>query len=232
VTVDPALAAPETRVSLKRLDARHASAAAATLGAAFLDDPLVRFIAPDVTSRRRAGPWYLGMVVQYGLRWGEVWGTGDASAVAVWLPPDSGDMRLDRMLRLGLARVPFRLGLSGSRRLWQALSATELFHKAVQGPHWYLVAVGTRAERQGQGLGSALVDVGTSRADAAGVPCYLETAAQSNIDFYARRGFEVIGQTEVEGCLLTGMVREPRRPYQRRRQGSRTRGEHRNLTVV
>ena len=44
-------------------------------------------------------PWYLGMVAQYGLRWGEVWGTADASAVAVWLPPGSGEMRLGRMLR-------------------------------------------------------------------------------------------------------------------------------------
>jgi ribosomal protein S18 acetylase RimI-like enzyme len=210
VTAEPALATHETHVSVERLDARHASAAAATLGAAFLDDPLVRLIAPDETGRRRAGPWCLGMVVQYGLRWGEVWGTGDASAVAVWLPPDSGDMRLDRMLRLGLARVPFRLGLSGSRRLWRALSATEPFHKTVHGPHWYLVAVGTRVERRGEGLGSALVGVGAPRADAARVPCYLETATQSSIDFYARRGFEVIGQTEVEGCVLTGMVREPK----------------------
>jgi GNAT superfamily N-acetyltransferase len=123
-------------------------------------------------------------------------------------------MRLGRMLQLGLARVPFRLGLSGSRRLLQALSATETFHRTVLGPHWYLVAVGTRAERRGQGLGSALVDVGASRADAAGVPCYLETAKESNTDFYARRGFEVIGQTNVDGCMLTGMVREPRQALQ------------------
>jgi hypothetical protein len=78
------------------------------LGTAFLDDPLVRFIAPDETRPRRAGPWYLGMVVQYGLSWGEVWGAGGASAVAVWLPPDGCDMRLGRMLQLGLARVPHR----------------------------------------------------------------------------------------------------------------------------
>jgi hypothetical protein len=63
VTVDPARSARETRVSTQRLDARHATDAAATLGAAFFDDPLVRFIAPDESSRRRAGPWYLGMVV-------------------------------------------------------------------------------------------------------------------------------------------------------------------------
>ena len=59
-------------------------------------------------------------------------------------------------------------------RIVRALSATEPFHKAVDGPHWYLVAVGTRPERQGQGLGSALLEVGTSQADAVGLPCYQE----------------------------------------------------------
>jgi ribosomal protein S18 acetylase RimI-like enzyme len=73
--------------------------------------------------------------------------------------------------------------MAGSRRFIQSLSKTEPFHKSVDGPHWYLVAVGARSECQGQGLGSELVEVGTSRADAAGVPCYLETGTQSNIDF-------------------------------------------------
>lgn len=92
--------------------------------------------------------------------------------------------------------MPFRLGVSGSKRFVQALSATEPFHQTVHGPHWYLVSVGTRSEHRGQGLGSELIDVGTSRADAAGLPCYLETGTQANIDFYAKRGFEVIGQED------------------------------------
>jgi N-acetylglutamate synthase-like GNAT family acetyltransferase len=119
-------------------------------------------------------------------------------------------MGLGRVLRIGLARMPFRLGIGGSRRFIQALSATEPFHKSVDGLHWYLVAVGARSECQGQGMGLELVKVGTSRADAARVPCYLETATQSNIDFYTKRGFEIAGQTEFDGHTLTGMVRQPR----------------------
>ena len=114
-----------------------------------------------------------------------------------------------RMLRVGMARMPFRLGMSGSRRFLQSLSKTEPFHKSVDGPHWYLVAIGSRSECQGQGLGSQLVEVGTSRADAAGLPCYLETATESNIGFYSKRGFEIVGQTEFLGHTLTGMVRPP-----------------------
>lgn len=196
-------------MAIQRLDARHADAAADTLGEAFFEDPLLLIVAPDEATRRRWGPWFMSMALQYGLRWGEVWETADTSAVAVWVPPGSGDMGLGRMLRVGLARMPFRLGMAGSRRFLQALAATEPFHKAVDGPHWYLLAVGARSECQGQGLGSALVEAGTSRADAAGVPCYLETATQSNIDFYARRGFDVVGQTDFDGHTLTGMIRQP-----------------------
>ena len=207
-----AQSAEGTTMSIQRLDARHADAAAATLGEAFFDDPLLQIVAPDEATRRRWGSWFMSLPLQYGFRWGEVWATDDVSAVAVWVPPDSGDMGLGRMLRVGLARMPFRLGMAGSRRFMQSLSATEPFHKAVHGPHWYLVAVGARSESQGQGLGSALVEVGTSRADAAGVPCYLETGTQSNIDFYLKRGFEVVGQTDFDGHALTGMVRQPRGP--------------------
>jgi hypothetical protein len=52
--------------------------------------------------------------------------------------------------------------------------------------------------------------MGTTRADAAGVPCYLETGTDSNIAFYQKRGFEVIGQAELYEHKLTGMVRRPR----------------------
>jgi ribosomal protein S18 acetylase RimI-like enzyme len=72
------------------------------------------------------------------------------------------------------------------------------------------MTVGARRARQGQGLGSQLVEMGTSRADEARVPCYLETGTDSNIAFYRKRGFEIIGQTDLHGHTLTGMVRPPR----------------------
>jgi hypothetical protein len=123
--------------------ARYASV---TLGEAFFDDPLLQIVAPNLARRRREAAWFMGMVVRYGLRWGEVSGTDDASAVAVWVPPESGAMGLGRMLRVGLGSMPFHLGLSGSKRFMQALSAMEPFQKTVHGPHWYLVALGTRSE--------------------------------------------------------------------------------------
>jgi ribosomal protein S18 acetylase RimI-like enzyme len=195
---------------MKRLRSDHAGAATATLAEAFWDDPLVQIAAPDERTRRASGPWFVGRTIEYGLRWGEVWGNDDASAVAVWLPPESGAMTMRRMLRIGGGALPLKIGARSSIRFLRAMSAIDRFHKLVHGPHWYLMMIGTRKAHQRQGLGSALMTIGTSRADAAGVPCYLDSGTQSNVDFYAKRGFEVVGQTEFQGFTLTGMVRQPR----------------------
>jgi len=144
------------------------------------------------------------------MRWGQVSCNDDASAVAVWLSPGNTAVSPGRMLRVGMGALPFKTGVRGTARFMRALSSTEKFHKAVKGPHWYLMAIGTRPALQGTGLGSALLEVGTSKADAAGIPCYLETATESNVTFYAKRGFEVKGQAEVLGFNLYGMVRQPR----------------------
>ena len=185
-------------------------AAALTLAEAFENDPLLEILAPDPARRVKLGLPMMGILLAYGMRYGHVWSNDDASAVAIWLHPESGPMKMPRMLRAGMWRAPFMLGLGGMGRLSKAMSATEVFHKQVEGPHWYLMTVGTRAARQGQGLGSTLVEMGTSRADAAGVPCYLETGTDSNIEFYRKRGFEIIGQADLYGHALTGMIRRPR----------------------
>jgi len=191
-----------------RDDQQHA--AALTLAEAFASDPLLEILAPDPARRVKLGPPMMSVLLAYGMHYGHVWSNDDASAVAIWLHPESGPMRLPRMLRAGMWRAPFMLGLDGMGRLSKAMSATEAFHKQVEGPHWYLMTVGTRTSRQGQGLGSTLVEMGTSRADAARVPCYLETGTDSNIAFYRKRGFEIIGQADLYGHKLTGMIRPPR----------------------
>ena len=112
----------------------------------------------------------MGTAVSYGLAKGEVWGNEDASAVAVWFPPGQTTLSTLGMLRAGMIRLPLQVGLRGSVRVLTAIGATEPFHKQVEGPHWYLLALGTRPERQGQGLGSALMEIGTARADAARIP--------------------------------------------------------------
>ena len=183
--------------------------AAQTLAEAFQDDPLLHILEPDERKRGAAGAWMFSKMVAYGMRYGQVSCNDDASAVAVWFPPGDTDIKPGGMLRVGFGALPFKVGIRGVVRFMRALSATEKFHKAVGGPHWYLIAIGTSPARQGEGLGSALVELGTSQADDAGVPCYLETGTESNVAFYSKRGFEVTGQANLLGYTLYGMVRRP-----------------------
>jgi hypothetical protein len=192
---------------LKRLSSNEREAATATLAEAFWDDPLMEVIAPDKERRKKVAPWFFKTAVAYGLRWGEVWANDDVSAVAIWLPPGETDLTPLRMLRAGMGALPFKAGFNGTSRFMTAMSVAEKFHKGVKGPHWYLFAIGTRQSVQGTGQGSALVKLGTDKADAAGLPCYLETGTASNVAFHTKRGFEISGTEKVLGFDLWGMVR-------------------------
>lgn len=197
----------EARINTLRPDQREA--AAATLAEAFWDDPLMHIVAPDEKKRSSVGHWFFSTSIAYGMRWGQVSCNDDATAVAMWFPPGNTDISLVRMLGAGMGALPLKAGINGAVRFMRAISAMEKFHKAVKGPHWYLMAIGTRPDLQGTGLGSALIELGTSPADAAGVPCYLETATASNIAYYSKRGFEITGQANVLGFTLSGMLRPP-----------------------
>jgi ribosomal protein S18 acetylase RimI-like enzyme len=186
------------------------SAAAAVVAEAFFEDPLMQIIAPDEKRRKAVGPWFFKGALDAGMRWGHVWCPEDVSGAAVWFPPGETSLGLGRMLRVGMAALPLKAGLNGTMRFMKAMPVTEKFHKAVKEPHWYLMAIGVSPSRQGTGVGNALLEAGTSRADAAGVPCYLETGTESNVEFYSKRGFEVKGQEEVLGFTLYGMVRPAR----------------------
>lgn len=198
------------RGDVETLKREQLEAAAATLAEAFWDDPLMHIVAPDERKRATVGPWFFATSLEYGLRWGEVFVNDDVSAAAIWFPPGSTEVTPGRMLRVGIGALPLKAGIRGTVRFARALAATEKFHKAVEGPHWYLLAIGTRTALQGKGHGGALLDIGIARADAAGIPCYLETATESNVAFYSKRGFEVTGETSLYGFTLRGMVRQPR----------------------
>jgi GNAT superfamily N-acetyltransferase len=183
-------------------------AAAATLAEAFHHDPLLHVLSPDESRRPRVGRWFFGVTVDYGMRWGRVWADEDASAVAVWLPPGS-TWSARRSLLVGMGWFPLQVGPRAMIRISRAAPGLNRLHGAVRGPHWYLMAIGTRPARQGQGFGGALVGAGTSQADAAGVPCYLETGTPRNVRFFGQHGFEVTGEEQMHGYRVFGMVRQP-----------------------
>ena len=79
--------------------------------------------------------------------------------------------------------------------------------------HWYLFYLGVTPAQQGRGMGSALLQPVLARADAAALPCYLETGVARNLRFYERHGFQVVAEGVLShgGPRLWAMLREPRR---------------------
>jgi len=175
--------------------------AGAVLARAFFDDPMMAYIMPDEAQRGRVLPWFMRASTLYAHRYGEAYTTpGAVEANALWLPPGDTTMTLPRMVRCGLIQAPFRMGMGGFSRFNRVVSTIEKLHKRdMPEPHWYLFVLGVDPPRQGQGVGSALIGPRLAEADAAGLPCYLETSKERNVPFYKRHGFEVIVEGTIEG---------------------------------
>jgi GNAT superfamily N-acetyltransferase len=87
----------------------------------------------------------------------------------------------------------------------------EVEHAHPTEPHWYLAILGVRPERTGRGLGGALLEPGLARADAEGMPSYLENSNPRNVPFYERHGFDVVAEHWLpNGPVLTYMWRPAR----------------------
>ena len=56
--------------------------------------------------------------------------------------------------------------------------------------HWYLNAIAARRGARARGVGARLLEPFLARADAEGVPIYLESSNPRNLSFYRRYEFE------------------------------------------
>lgn len=184
-------------------------AIASTLGAAFVDDPVMSWLldgrAADAT---RVGCVYRAVAHGH-LGDGLSTVTGACEAVAIWAAPGRYAVAAHRFVRY-LPCLLGALGAHGLRRV-PSMAAVEKLHPGE--PHYYLAALGTHPDHQHKGLGSAAMAPLLARADGCGVPCYLESSKEENLAFYSRHGFEVTGTHDLEGGSgprLWLMWREPR----------------------
>ena len=185
---------------------------AAVLARAFARDPFFSYLtgdAPERNLRMRLGWNGILRHASAGLR--ETWTTGDRAGVAIWIPPGRRASTMLDSLRL----TPAMLRLTGGGRIREVSAAIEMLERRrrvhAPMPHWYLSALGVDPSRQGQGIGSALLESILHRADGDGTPVYLETATARNVLLYERYRFDVVEElilprTDVRGWL---MLRSP-----------------------
>lgn len=189
----------------------HLQALSKLSGRAFLHDPLYVQVFPQPETRQSLIAWELGIILSYGLRFGEVYATSNLSGCAVWLPPGETDFTEQRMAQVGMLDYAAHLGADTEKRLMTFVTESEKYHhKVAPRPHGYLVLLAVDPPWQGQGLGSALLARVLARADAGGFPTYLETTHASNLPFYQKHGFAVRAQATLPdgGAYVWYLVRD------------------------
>lgn len=197
---------PATRADVKALSV--------TLGRAFFDDPVMRWLLPDADARRRKlHRLFASLTRHHHLARGgvEVAPHRDADGIggaALWDPP--GEWQSTRAEEL---RAMPGLFLAFGRSLQRGLAVEELMKKAhPEEPHWYLAIIGSDPAVRGKGFGNALMRSRLDRCDAEHAPAYLESSNPDNVPYYQRFGFEITGEITLpdDGPSLIPMWRAPR----------------------
>lgn len=197
-------AEPGMRPAPVRLAARgDRDAVAAMLARAFHDDPAFAWMVPDDARRPARIAALFRLLFESDARAGMRLVSPDLRATTLWRAP--GRQRQGAPSPWDALRLTMALGGAIGRA--QALGAAIEAHMPA-GDFWYLHIAGVDPAGQGQGLGGRLVRAGLDRA-AGRLPCYLETAKERNLPFYANLGFAVTGEWRVgaDGPRFWSMLR-------------------------
>jgi ribosomal protein S18 acetylase RimI-like enzyme len=177
---------------------------------AFHRDPLFEHALPDDQTRSQRMKSLFALNIKYGMQYGDVY-SASQNGLAIWLPPGNSKITVRRALRVGMWLAPLKIGLRAVLRLGRLNTISKSLHERyAPNPHWYLFLLGVDLASQGRGLGGLLLQPVLDKADAARLPCYLETNNPSAVWFYQRHGFDVAAehQTIASGLCLWAMRRE------------------------
>lgn len=177
-----------------------------TLSAAFYDDPVLSWLCPDDDRRRATLPGWFGVITRslHHHHHRAIHLSPDGTGAAVWVPPGVPMVEDDEAFGAAMVAV----SPLDAERFGTLIGEAEAVHP--EEPHWYLFFIGVTPDRQGQGLGSALLRAVLDRCDRDGTPAYLESTRPENRRLYERHGFVRTGEIVLPGGPRpTTMWREP-----------------------
>jgi GNAT superfamily N-acetyltransferase len=187
-----------------RIGEDERAAALGTLVSAFEADPVIRWLWPDPEQYAEVFPGFASAFGGRAFDEGTAWRLDDLSAVALWMAPgivSDGDAVVSLMSATVIE--------DKHADVFAVLEQLDASHP--QFTHWYLPWLGVRSDRQGKGLGGRLLAPCLDMVDAAHLPAYLETPNPRTLPFYARHGFELVGEAQAGECPpLMLMLRQAR----------------------
>ena len=188
---------------IRRATTADAAAVTDILARAFLSDPISGWIFTDPDDRARLHPAFFGPFVDLVLAAGEIWTTDDHAGATLWLAVDPAGAEEDDG---GLAAA-IRAGVGDHYAdrfavLDEMMTRSHPHDRA----HAYLPFIAVAPERQGTGVGTALLRHRLAVLDATGQSGYLEASSPRNQVLYERLGFK---PTAVSLDLPTGPSLQP-----------------------
>jgi ribosomal protein S18 acetylase RimI-like enzyme len=160
---------------------------------AFWDDPLTSHLIPDETTRPVKLPRMFRLLMKLARSYSSCFVTSGNEAAALWRPPGKWHMPVWQYF----TNAPDMLGVFGANAFGVIATMDEVEKNHPKTPHWYLQVIGTDPAKQGKGFGGVIMRHTLATADAARMPCYLESSKDSNIPIYQSFGFKVTGEIKV-----------------------------------
>jgi GNAT superfamily N-acetyltransferase len=135
---------------------------------AFVDDPVERWLFPDLEQYSKHFPEFVAAFASEAFDRRTLWTLGELSAVALWLPPDAQPDADAIVAVLSRSVSPTQ-----HADMFSVLDQMDEGHPTFS--HWYLPWLGVRPTVQGAGLGGRLLTHCLTKVDADHVPAFLET---------------------------------------------------------
>lgn len=174
------------------------AAVGALLGRAFRDNPAYRALIPQLSGAAHAAAVERVKrgFADAAVRWQEAHGIyvdGHLAGASLVAAPGQYPPRWRAFARIarGCATTGWRGGLNFLR------VDAYLTGRHPREPHYYLFVLGVDPEHQGHGLGTALLRSLSERADARGLPCFLETDKAGSVRLYESAGYRVLTEEDV-----------------------------------
>jgi N-acetylglutamate synthase-like GNAT family acetyltransferase len=194
-------------VNIRKATAQDIEAMSQMLARSFHDDPIVEWVFRNEDTRPKYAARFFAGRARVLNPQNEIYTVDGIAGAAMWARP--GEWR-DPPLKA--ARELALLVPGVGRRIVQTVRGLiQVESRHPKPPHWYLAVLGTDPDRQGEGIGTALLQPVLEGCDRHEIPAYLETGKERNIAFYARHGFKVTEELKLpNGPPIWLMWRKPR----------------------
>lgn len=197
--------ADDARYGIVRAGESDTDVLAQVIAEAFLPLAVCRWLIPDDAVRRAAFPGYFRLYVEHAMADGLVYTTPGRDAAALWIPGTGPGAPpacySERLAAITGPHLPNFLAFD------QALDR----HHPAGTFHHHLAILAVRPDRQGHGIGTALLHAHHTVLEDQGIPGYLEASDERTRHIYLDHGYADWGSPIgfADGVRMWPMWREP-----------------------